>query len=369
MALNNIRDYLFNKLFFPKVVVIDKPGIIYSETSKKYGKTKSKKRQVWFFEDVIAHLQLETAKKFGNKRASEIWYEIGKNIGARLLLFGGPKKVSSFFLPSIINYVFNSLRSGGLSLAETIEFNPANKSLILTGKDNIISRKSNNPHFFAGIVSGILSILLRENIEAEAKYENFLKEYKIIADPLIKTKYVVNQKELIRIKNYENLNFPKMESPQSKFYSFNDLVRFKKILVNKGKFSFLNKIIIPSESGLLSLIIKYFDEMGEIEMIKNGLINSTEKLSADLLKDRIFKNNKVDSIKKIFCALGWGIPYHKIDGENIIFTFLYPPISRYGFLYLSLILNGHLNYIFNKKLKIKKIIIEKKMPKVSITYS
>ena len=63
MAFNDIRDYLFNKLFFPKVVVIDKPGIIYNTVANKLSGKETKKRIVWYFEDVIVNLQLETIKK------------------------------------------------------------------------------------------------------------------------------------------------------------------------------------------------------------------------------------------------------------------------------------------------------------------
>lgn len=44
MVVEDVRDFVFSKLFFPKVAVIDKPGIIISKTSSKYGGRESKRR-------------------------------------------------------------------------------------------------------------------------------------------------------------------------------------------------------------------------------------------------------------------------------------------------------------------------------------
>lgn len=58
--IKNLRDFIFGKMFFPKVSVIDRPGIIISKASSRYGLRESKKRVVWYFEDNFADLQLET---------------------------------------------------------------------------------------------------------------------------------------------------------------------------------------------------------------------------------------------------------------------------------------------------------------------
>ena len=58
----NIKDYILAKLFFPRLVIIDKPGIIISEAARKYGHVSSRKRIVFHFEDIIINLQLETMK-------------------------------------------------------------------------------------------------------------------------------------------------------------------------------------------------------------------------------------------------------------------------------------------------------------------
>jgi DNA topoisomerase IB len=91
--VENIKSYILNKLFFPKVVVIDKPGMFYSETSKKYGKSTSRKRQIWHFEDISVNLYLETAKRLGEEKAGELWYKIGKETSVGYLLFTKIKKM------------------------------------------------------------------------------------------------------------------------------------------------------------------------------------------------------------------------------------------------------------------------------------
>ena len=70
----------------------------------------------------------------------------------------------------------------------------------------------------------------------------------------------------------------------------------------------------------------------------------------------------------MLCAFGWGIPYLRKVDNNLVFEIVHPPISKYGFLYQALVINGYLNYIFNVKFKIKNIKQTANPLKISIYY-
>ena len=354
--MENARNYILNKLFFPKVAVIDKPGVIISKTSRKYGKKDSMKRIVFYFEDIISSLQLETIKELGKEKTSELWYKIGKAAGTRYLLLSKAKQPPSFLLPSIIEYIFSNLEANGMSVCNKIIFNSKNDSLILIGKNNIIWRKTKDGSLFSGLVSGILSFLLKRNIEAEYDYSVYDKKCKIIADKKIKKKYIPNFRDLSPLKEYNKLNCPLKNIKTSNLPSFSDFIKFKRIkVIKKGRFYLDDQTIIPSEIGLLELIIKYYEDYKIKRLLEKEIIKSAEKIYEKISDNESNIKQNLESIRKIFCALGLGIPHYKINKNGIIFYILNAPICKYGFKYHSLVLNGFLNKIFKTKFKIKKV--------------
>lgn len=353
----SVRNYIFNKLFFPKVVTIEKPGIIINCVSRKYGGVKSRQRTVFFFEDTIVNLQLETIKELGKKKGSKLWYKIGKDVGMRYMLVGKAKKPPEFLLTIVLNHILKGFKGGGFSLVGEIIFDYKRKSLILKGKDCIVCRKSSVDDFFAGIISGVISFLYNKNIEANVERCNYLDNCILVANEGIKEKYIPNLKELKPLENYERLNFPEYKTNLEIFSSFSEFIKFKKVLItDSGKHEFYGKTIIPSECGVLDLIIENFEKINRKDILTKALVQGTEEFSKDLFKNIKNKNQKIDFLKKILCSFGWGIPYHQENKKEILFTFLYIPTTKYKPLYLSLILNGHLNHIYNRKLKLKKLI-------------
>lgn len=187
MQHSSIKDYLFNKLFFPKVVKIDKPGIIYTISDRKFGNPGARKRIIWHFEDIVVNLILETVKELGKKKTQELWYKIGKDVGTRYLLLAKIKPLPLFILNHVIVYIFQSLKAGGFSLAEDIKYNSKKRSLVLRGNNNIICRKT-KICTAEGIISALFSFLNKENIEAEAKCENCPNGCLVVANKNIKEK-------------------------------------------------------------------------------------------------------------------------------------------------------------------------------------
>jgi hypothetical protein len=367
---DNFGKNILQSIYFPKNVVIDKPGIIINLLSKKYGSKTSKKRTVYYFEDTIVNLQLETFKKLGREKTRELWYKMGKDMGARYMLLAKVKKISSTLMPFVVKYIFSNLGANGMSVCNGVDFNNRKFSLVLEGKDNIIWRKTKDGSIIGGLVSGILSSLCKKNIEAEDTYNEKSDVCKIIANKEIEGKYVPNLKNLLPLENYDKLNFPDKIPLSKNSVSFRDFVKFKKIeILEDGKHTLNNKTIIPTEIGLLELMMANYLRIGEYKLLKKSIIGASEKLCKELLKDKKDVDQKLNFFKQIFCALGWGIPLHKFYGKKIIFDFLCPPVCKYGFQYPALVLNGFLNKIFNENFEIEDITLKNEVPIFTIIYS
>lgn len=357
MAKESVKDYWISKLLFPKTFIIDKPGVIINCVARRYGGIRSRQRTVFFFEDILSNLQIKTIKELGERKTSELWYRIGKDIGIRYLLLSKAKKrPPSFLLPLAVDYIFSGFKSAGMSVAESIDYNPKRKLLVLEGKDNVLCRKTKQSSITVGVISAVLSFLLGENIEAESQCQNCPSGCKIIASPLIKEKYIPEIKDLHPLKNYDSLNFPQPDNIKIKKDSFSDLLKFKKIWFSKsGKICFMNKTIVPNEPGTIELIAKSYARIGKHSLFERGVVNGAEQVAKDILDKTKRPEENIKIMENIFCAFGRGISFHKREGKSIILNFVYPPISKYGFLYFSLVLNGFLNYIFSKKFKITSI--------------
>jgi len=122
----NSKHYMFFNLFLPKVITIDKPGVIYNFVNKKFGGVSAKRRALFYFEDIFVDIQKETIYFLGKKKATEIWYKIGKDSGTRYTLFGKSKRIPNFLLPNIVNYILTSLLNGGLGAARNYYYDGKN---------------------------------------------------------------------------------------------------------------------------------------------------------------------------------------------------------------------------------------------------
>src|SRR3989339_712150 len=109
MNANSIKQYIFEKLFYPKVVIINEPGMIINYSSKKYGHFNKFKRNLLYFEEIISKIQIETIRRHGIDKNRTLWYKIGKDLGIRYILVGGGKPVSKIILPEIIEYILKNL--------------------------------------------------------------------------------------------------------------------------------------------------------------------------------------------------------------------------------------------------------------------
>jgi len=367
MSVNKIINYTLNKLFFPKVVTIDKPGIIYTIADRKFGSPSVKKRIIWYFEDPMISLQQETIKTMGKKQCSELWYRIGKDVGTEFMLLSKIRKIPSFLLPSVLDTISNRLKSAGFTALGNFEYIPKNKSIVFYGKNNIICRNTQDGEVFAGIISGIFSFLIGENIEGKLACKNCPNFCKIIADKDIPFRYRPDFDELKPSKIYDKLNFPNQIDRTGNTDSFGNLLKFKIVrLDDSGRFYFENKVISPTTADFLGLIVNHYLKIDKESVLKKGVIDGAEKLASDLLDKKTI--NKIGYLKTVLSSFGWGIPNVEKVNKKIILDLLYPPITEYGFLYQVFFINGFLNYIFKKEFKNFEILLKKDIPQLQIVY-
>ena len=351
--VDKIKNYIFNKLFFPKVLIIDEPGIIINKSPGYIGKSKFKKRLVFDFEDNLSELQIETKKELGKEKSSDLWYKIGKDLGVNYLIFSGVKKPSRELLPEVLKMIINLINKNGTSIAQDLSFNQNKKTLFLKGKENLVCRKSKESSIYEGIFSGIFSFLIGENIEAKSDCKNCPNECKIVLSPLIKKRYVSKKRFL---DEYEKIHFQKTKIKDKNLKSLKEMIQFRKIKIKEmEKFYFDSKVIGVTEPILFKLIVYHFSKTKNSQLLKRSLIKSSEKLASDLFEKINSKKEKIMAIRNMLSSFGWGLPYHIKKEDKVIFYLVNPPIKGNSAFYLAFIINGYINYIYKKNFRLNLI--------------
>ncbi|MFH1521651.1 MAG: hypothetical protein ABIF18_01705 [archaeon] len=363
----NIKSYLLDKIIFPKRLIIDKPGIIYSETFKRYSnKISSKRRLCLDFEDMVANLQLETEKIFGKEETSEIFYRLGKDEGASNILIAGNKKPPLFLIEFILHILFKDMGGWlGLSLKE-IDLNK--KRIILEYNNILVSRKVRDHSLLIGCFSGILSFLLGENIEGIAKPKEYSKKGFYIFDKKLENRYIQDINLLKPARDYEKLNFPKTEETKNK-PCFKDFVKFQKLNISpKGRIYFLGNPLFWSTSKFFNNLANYFEKRNKKEIFRKIVLKNTTKISEKILGNQEMEKDKIKLIENMLCVFGWGIPEIKKMKNEIFVTINYPQINRYKPIYEALVINGYLNYVYKKDFRAYQIEKKIERQKIIIKY-
>lgn len=350
---SGITRFFLSRIITPRLMVVDRPGVVYNVLGRKYGSKTSKKRTVFHFEDVHAHLESNVIENIGVE-ANDLFYKYGKESGLRYMLTSGKKEIPSWKIPIVIDFVFKAFRLGGMTFAERIDYDDG--KLRLLGSDNFGCRKTGNPYYFAGVVSGVMTYILNKNVEA-VSYCN-CPRCEFVADVRFEDKFIVDERKLIPMKGYKRLNSP-MYKKNLGHSCFSDFIRFKKVGFEKShRFLFMDKTIFPVEAGMIEVIYKNYKDIGQEGLVKEKIVEASEIAA----KDIDLKTTK--ELLKILSAFGFGIP--EIKSKESIFLSLYnAPVCRFGFNYHACVINGLLNHVLGKKLEVKdikrrrnKIIIE-----------
>jgi len=354
MGFKDIKDYISKQLIFPKVLIVDEPGVITNKTVGQLSKKNVRTRIIFTFEDIYSNLYFDTLNKLGKKEADLLTYKIGKDNGFRYCLLSKAEKIKDAFIPDFIYHIFNTFRGVGMSFSENIMFDLKKKSIIFKGTKNIICRKSHSGFMMAGIVSGILSFLFGRNIEARVCCDNCPNGCNIIADYGIEKVYVPDVKELVPRLDYEDVNFRKMKLVPNTS-SLTDFFKFKRLQFDKfGKFSFEGETVMPCEVGLLDLHAENYLKIGELDLFRDSVVKTSREIAKKLLIQTTNKD-KIKQFENILSGFGYGIPYFKKIGDEIIAELSYAPITKYRPFFRVFLINGFLNEIFGKEFYVKEL--------------
>lgn len=356
--VGNIREFILKKFIFPKVLIIDNPGIIISKSFSRYSKKEVNRRIIYYFEDTIVDLQSKTLRELGKQKTEELWYKIGKDIGVEFLSSINMKKIPSWLLNNIIKYTFESLGNTGATVTQKITYKKEGR-LILQGTDNIVCRKNSLPALSLGLVGGIMSQLLKTNVEAKTYCKDCPKTCLIIADKNFKQIYTPLIKNHKKIYDYNKLNFPNTNPRLDNIHSLKNLMNFKKISLS-NKSDFLGKTITISSLEFFRIIIKYYQKINKMDVLENSLTQTAEKIAKDLLRNEKDLSYKTKFILAMLCSFGWGFPKIKVEKNTITLQFTCIPILKFHsdnteYLCLIMMAKGYFNQIFNNKFKIKSI--------------
>ncbi|MBN1156744.1 hypothetical protein JXA85_03950 [Candidatus Woesearchaeota archaeon] len=341
--VKDIKSYILNKLFFPRIVINDEPGIMISKTISRYSKKVTKKRLIYDFEDIIVGLQNATKERIGFERTNKLWYEIGKDVGTGHILLSGKKEVPNFILAQVVEFVFNVLCSSGMSAAKKIEFNRKENKIELAGEENLFCRKTKINGFHAGVVCGILSALVGKNTEAETLCSKCPAGCRIVAEENVKKKYIPRFDDLTVPKNYHQLNFRFESKFQEKVFSFNDMIRFKKINFDKRGFIFYkDERIYPAYIGMSGIIAKKYVENNLQQVLESGIKQGAIDTASKIIDSNLSKENKIKLVKDLFISFGYGRVMIIKTNRSVKVRLIQPPFNQYGYLFQALVFNGFL---------------------------
>lgn len=348
MVVPSMKDYFFQKLVFPKRAIISKPGVLINQVSRRYGGVKSRHRTLYVFEDILVKLQMNTIEEIGMDASRDLWYKIGKDVGVSYMALGGAKKVASKLLPQVVDYMFSGFKASGMSVANEISYSSFN--LKLKGKDSVICRKTGICDFVAGIVAGVMGVLLGRNMESVSECGVSEKACRIVCSDKFERRYVPDVPDV----SNSVVDIRKLDScsRSGKFQSFSDLVKFKKIKIKEdGKTEFFGKTIMAVPVEFLEIVARHYEELGLMDLLEKSGTDSSEKIFSEIFGDLSLKE-KMASFVIIYTALGWGVPFLEKEGDDISVKIALPLAKKIKLLFNASVGLGFLKNIFGSDVEV-----------------
>lgn len=343
-----IKDYFINYVLYPQTVALNQPGVIVNRGVKALGNT-GKLRFQYYFENVFAGLQKQTYSELGREITDDLFYKIGKDYTTLGLYFGKLKIPPKILEPFIFKLIFMACKSAGFNIFGNCKI--STDKIVLWGDCDHFFKISGNLSFFEGMASAIYSWINRKNIESYSIKNG--KIIKLICEKNVPQRYVPDGTLRRFIKSYNELNFQQIDRSK-KYASAQDLIQHKKIVFNEEMQSLYLGNLLYFGAFIYELTAYHYKKLNRLDILEKGLVKASESLAPKILEARISRK-QLEEITKLLCAFGWGFPHYKIIDTNIVMTFVYPPYSDLGFEFYAYELNGYLNYIFGKKLKLEKI--------------
>ncbi len=342
----DIKKHFFRKFVFPRILIIDRPGLIVSKNFNNLNSRAHKMRVVYNFEDFYVNLYFDTLKKLGKEKTEKMWYKMGKDLGIRYFLFNGLTSFPFSKVTLALKYFQAMFIMIGMGFCKNLNYNISTKKYIFWGNNNIITRKTKNTSYIEGILAGVLSFITKENLESKGFYDEFSGEGKIIVDKKFPQRYSPDFLSL-KIDSRYKFNFYQPNKITSNLHSFSDLLKFKIIQIDEGKKFYFGKYsLLPTEISLIEIIAKTYFDMGEGELFRRSTIKFIKNLCFDIFKNFGDANKKMKFFRNIISAFGFGEIYFRKEGNNIRVDFLNFIFTEFGLYYLKSFINGFVNYFY-----------------------
>lgn len=343
-----IRRYILERLCFPNIISINKPGVILHKKISLFGGRDIVTRSLFVFEELYVRLFLDTLKELGEEKTSELWYRIGKEVAFRYMDFYSDFRRSPLNVKKMINYLTRHFSGAGMSVFENCDYNLSKGVFVFSGSNSVICRHFFNASYLAGAVSGVVSFLSNENIEAKMSCENCPQGCKIVAKKSFSEKYVVSRE--VREENSFRPIVKSTHSVFSKLSTFYDFLKFEIVKMdNDRKFSFKEKTLIPVEVGLSVIFSFNYEKMGLKDLYEKSLVSSFEKNWSEVLLNQGSNDKKILAVRNIASAFGLGEPFFSKRGDVVRINFLNPFFFRRQPSLCQYFFNGFLNYLYGKK--------------------
>ena len=342
----DIKKHFFRKFIFPKVLIIDKPGLIVSKNFNNLNSRAHNMRIVYNFEDFYVNLYFDTLKNLGKEKTDNLWYRMGKDLGIRYFLFNGLTNFPFSKVTLALKYFQAMFIMIGMGFCKNLNYDISNKKYVFWGNNNIITRKTLNTSYMEGILAGVISFITKENMESRGFYDELSDEGKIIIDQKFPKKYSPNISSLKVDPKYK-LNFYQSNKVTSNLYSFSDLLKFNIIQIDEGKkFYFGEHTLLPTEISLIEIIAKSYFDIGEGELFRKSTMGFVKDLCLNIFEILEDSNKKMKFFRNILSAFGFGEVYFKKEGNSVRVDFLNPIFTEFGLNYLKSFINGFVNYFY-----------------------
>lgn len=348
----DMKKYNFERLFRSGIVNITKPGLILQNNPGIFGNKKFVSRSIYVFEENFVKLYLDTLAEIGFESCSDLWYEIGKDISFRFFLNYQNIKINKFSVEKILRFFCNHFCAVGMSCCEHVDFDFKKERFIFTGDNSVLCRKFNNGAYNAGVLSGLMSFLLKKNIEGDFFCEDCPKGCKIIVDRDLPYRYVPSYHTRKEISEHKP-DLKEKKILASNLSSFSDFLKFKIIKVDKErKFEIYGKTLIPVEVGFPGVIARAYYRWGLFDLYKKSFKNSIDEIIDVFIEKKSTLRENISRIRNIFSALGFGEVYFTIEKNKVSVRFLSPIFISGEVFIVDLIIESLLNFLFGEEFKL-----------------
>jgi len=302
-----------------------------------------RRRNVLFFEDILAEY-ISDCEKLYSKEMKEIAFSWAFITSQELIPNTLKKLPLSILGNNIIKRIWKNF-----GIIDNFHLIKKNNTIIVNIENEYITRIIGENKFLIGFAEGSLSAVLNSKVSCKhvSQTKNYCKYIFKIEKKQTVDKIYSKGKAL-----YNNLNY----IPISRGYSLKDMLKSNILQLRKNKLYFRGKLLTLIENTLFHLLSNKKILLGKVSDI-------SYKYFSKLIDKDSSNNRKMNLIKNLLEAMGWGHIKILMKKDNIIVSIKNPPYGLQtendNWEFLFRVIYGYLRLI-NKKFKIKNISYEQK---------